>query len=479
MTELPFRFIGHPLVDVGIATLCAATGVNNPQDLSVEAIEAFTRELAEIYLNPSMSGFLSYVVFANARFANPAQLKPAYDTKRREILNDLLNIWKPTFSASQYEKAASQDEHCIYSGDAAAVRVSRMYIPLTTDEKNINFVPQGVPMLPISGWCLLALLAMPLGGLASKGRMWIVHSYAPETTLYFAKQNLARNRRDFQIEGLSKRPNYKFARTHLMHDMSQAQRHNTRYPVTTYLFTSSGQKSEIEINHLTAPVLRFIDRARRETPQAWERIVQRAEHLNTQTENADGVVTYHQQNYFYEELFNLPNEAHAFLKRYILRMPRLGQPKGEGKNDPCYTYSPYTEASLISWPLATLFLTEVLEMDKDRIEAIKDIADQLAEHIVSQQDKRLFNGLFNARDEWSFRSMLVKTNKKAKIFSYDQFVQAFFTPIDDEKMRFDWSLPRDLMTIRIIEKLNQDSQNEILSSLIEDPQEEKTATETE
>ncbi len=464
MPELPIRFIGHPMIDVGVATLCAAAGVDDPRRLTPAAIDAFTQEVTDLYLNPAMAGFLSYVVFANARFANPAQLKPAFEAKRRAILSELVNLWKPDMPLSKYEEPVALGEVCVFSGDEATVRVSRMYIPLTTDEKNMNFVPEGVPLMPISGWCLLALMAMPMGGLASRGKMWIVHSFDNAATLHFARLNLKRNRRDFQMQGLNKRPNYKFARTYLLRDLAEAQRLNVgNYPLTTYLFTSSGQKSEVEITHLPSPVVRFINLANRVAPAAWSRIVHRAEHLNANPENEDGRIAYTERNYFYEDLFYLPNDAHAFLRRYILRMPLSGKPSGESKNDPRYTYSFTGETELVSWTLTDLFLKEVLQMETDRIEAIRAVADRLASYIQTQ-DERLFKDLFNARNEYQLRTLLIKADKNAQppLFTLDEFVEAFFTTTEKDTLRSDWSLARDLMVIRIIEKLYEGGKVEIV-----------------
>lgn len=466
MTGHSIRFIGHPLIDVGVATLCAAAGVEDPRHLTAEAIDAFTTELVELYLNPAMAGFVSYVVFANARFANPAQLKAQFEPKRRAILNELVSMWKPDSPESAYEMPASPDEVCVFSGDAAKVRVSRMYIPMTTDEKNINFVPEGVPLLPISGWCLLALMAMPLGGLASQGKMWIVHSFDNAATRYFAGRNLKRNRQDFQMAGLTKRPNYKFARTHLLDDLMHAHdyRHRARFPLSAYLFTSSGQKSDIEITHLPSTVIRFALLARKTVEGPWNRIVQRGERLNTAVEIDEGKVINTRRNYFYEDLFELPNSAYGFLRRYLLRMPET---RYKDRDDPRTTYSLIEEYDLVSWPLTDLYLHEVMNMDRERIEGIRTVADRIAEYIQSE-DERLFKELFNARSEYQFRLALMKADKKAAtpLFTLDEFVLAFFTDTDQETLRLDWSLARDLLIIRIIERLYQTGKLEIAQNAV-------------
>ena len=464
----PIRFIGHPMIDVGVATLCAAAGVQKPDDLTPEAIEAFTQEIVDLYISQAMSKFLTFVVFAGARFANPAHLDPKNDAKRRAVLADVIQQWKPDVPPSQHEVAAAEGEVCTFSGDPAKLRVSRLYIPMITSETNPNFMPEGVPLLPISGWCLLALFAMPMGGLASKGKMWIVHSPDPDATLYFAKRNLARNRADFQREGLNKRPNYKFARTYLLRDLSEAYKYRlarTNYPITVYHFTSSNQKSEIDILQLSSPALRFISEASRHLERDWNEVVKRAEQLNTQTEEKDGAITYQDRNYFYEDLFDLPRNAHQFLRRYLMRDPLKGKPTGEAKNDPRYRYSFVEEANLVSWSLTSLFLKEIMQMNEERIEAIKTVADRIAQYI-QEQDSRLFNQIFNARTEYDLRLALIRASSRASapLFTLDEYIDAFFTEGLNETLRSDWLLTRDLIVIRIIEKLYESNKVEIVKS---------------
>jgi CRISPR-associated protein Cst1 len=466
------------MIDVGIATLCAAAEVDDPKELTPAAIDAFTEEMVNIYLNPAMSGFLSYVVFANARFANPAQLKPEFDAKRRKILSEVVNLWKEDSRPSEYEQAAYPGEKCAFSGDDAKVRVSRIYIPMTTDERNMNFVPEGVPLMPISGWCLLALMAMPLGGLASKGKMWIVHSFDAATTQFFAGRNLVRNRQDFQMQGLAKRPNYKFARTYLLRDLMDAYVYGAqraRYPLTAYLFTSAGQKSEVDIMHLSLPALQFVRKASLLVPESWNQVVQRAERKNTAMEDKEGQITYHERNYFYEDLFDLPENAHTFLWRYLLRMPIPTKPTGDAKDDPRFTYSFIHEANLVSWTLTELFLKEVMNMNKARIETIKVIADNITEYI-HKVDERLFKELFNARSDYDFRLALIKADKRASVplFDTDQYVLAFFTETDMESLVSDWRLARDLMLIRIIERLYQLGEMQIAQNAVIEEAEAET-----
>ena len=48
------RYTGHPFVDVGVATICAFAGVDEPQDLSDTHLEAFAHYARDLYLNRVM-----------------------------------------------------------------------------------------------------------------------------------------------------------------------------------------------------------------------------------------------------------------------------------------------------------------------------------------------------------------------------------------------------------------------------------------
>lgn len=470
------RYTGHPFVDVGVATITVFADATSPAELREDHIEDFTQEIERIYMTPAMSGYLSYVVFANSRFANPAQINnPQYDGVRREILREFLTLWKWKVGdpLPYREEPADEGEQCAFSGDPAVIRVSKLHVPMISDETSINFVPEGRPKLPIAGWCVLALLAMPLGGLSSNGKMWLVHSYDPQTLQLFAAKNLERNFATFQIQSLKKLPNYKFAKTHLMVDLVDAQKFVTRTTsLTAYLFTSGGQRPEITIFQLPSNIVSFILLAKNRLPDAWQAVVNRAWAMQDNMLEDDGKIIYQERNFFYEDLFSLPQDAATFLRRYLLREPRRGKPAGEQKLDPRYTYSYVREKEAISWELTELFLERVMNMDKDRIRDIRDLADNLADYILSQ-DERLFVRLFRARNDYQMRLELLRAANSAKtnLMPYDQFINVFF--IDEgETVKPDWYLARDLLMVRIIERLHETNWIESNPELVEEAAQE-------
>lgn len=471
------RFTGHPFIDVGVATITAYAGVDNPAHITASQVAGFKEWAVELYMNPVMANYLGYVVFANLYPFNPGiTKKEQFVQQRYEVLSALFDLYMadetPTILLDRGIVAPIEpNEFCMFSGDPAIVRASRTIIPMTGSEDAINFVPEGRPRLAIAGWCVLALLAMPLGCLNSNGKMWLIHSMDSDVTLSFALVNLERNWKAFQMQGIEKLPNYKFAKTHLMQDLVEAQRVRVsgRKPLSAYLFTSSGQKSEIDIHHLPSNVLSFVTSAQNLFPEAWRLIVERAWYLlEDPIENEDGKTVDNRRNYFYEDIFDLPHSAVSFLRRYLLRQPLSGKATGKQKLDPRYSYSYITEKEVISWGLTDLFLERIMHMDKDRIQAIRDLGDALAEFIY-HRDQRLFVRLFNARNDYQMRLELLKAFKDtgAPKVTYDQFITVFF--IDEgDTVKPDWYLARDLLMVRIIERLHAENWIEAHQDLVEE-----------
>jgi CRISPR-associated protein Cst1 len=69
-----FEYTGHPLVDVGIATIVAFAGKNKPQELEETDLDAIADFMAEQYLQNPLRGFLT-VAFPNSGFTQPAFFK--------------------------------------------------------------------------------------------------------------------------------------------------------------------------------------------------------------------------------------------------------------------------------------------------------------------------------------------------------------------------------------------------------------------
>lgn len=461
---LPFRYVGHPFIDVGVATLVAFAGVEGPEALTEEHLQAFIEWVVPTYTQPSMRGFLNTRAFPNLY---PFNIGVKTLEARQRSIQMFLNLYRG--EAPVGEKGvvlAAPGDRCVFSGDPALVRLSRSALPLTTGREDINFVPQGEPGLPAAGWCATALLAMPLGTLSSKGRLWLVHTHDRDLLQRFVAQNVQRNRKALHFWGMDKNvknplANVTSGKTYLIMDLIKLH-HDAppRASLSVYFFTNYNQGAQLDIFHLPSRIVEFVVEAHKRYPDPWNAIVKRAWYLQATETRAEGEPVFPERNFFYEDIFDLPHNAGYFLRRYLLRSPRTGKPRGKAqKQDPRFSYSFVRERQAIHWGLTELFLERVMSMDRERIQSIRNLADRLSDYVIRHNDDRLFKRLYLARNDYQFRLELQKAataaqkTEEAPLVPYDEFIRVFFED-EGETMRLDWYLARDLLMIRMIERLH-------------------------
>lgn len=96
-------------------------------------------------------------------------------------------------------------------------------------------------------------------------------------------------------------------------------------------------------------------------------------------------------------------------------------------------------------------------MNEERIKAIRAFADRLAEIIDDHNDKRLFQGLVYTAKEWEYRALLTKVQRQYAndrnqlLFGLEQYLDLFLQT--DGGGPSQWSLVRDLISIRLVEEL--------------------------
>lgn len=450
------NYTGHPLVDVGVATITAFAEQVDPAQVTTDDLARLADELQRLYCNEPMKSLLS-VVFPNSGFTQPAfDKQPA---KRAAYADLVLRAW-------QHAPAAS-DDRCVFFGTPAAMRAYREMVPLIGAIDRFNFYAEGQSGLPISGAALLAIQALPLGALKCQGRLLLLHASDPQLTYRFAAQALERNRRFLSLaaqEGTSKYSDAKFPRTQIIACFlaaDQQRRDEAVDSVTAYHLTNYGPNPAVDIYHLPLQVAGFLREAHDATYRAaWLRLVRRAweggDGHSVEPPSRDVFDLPAQRNVLYEDLFDLPRDAQRFLRTYLLRTPRVERTT---KDDQRRTYRLIDELDLVSWPLTRLFLERILNVTPDRIEAIRTMADQLATYIQRENDRRLFrlflHGGNRYNDYHELRMRLVRSDYQAAqrdqpLFTLDQFI-AVFEDTDDRSW---WLLARDLLLIRMIEQLH-------------------------
>lgn len=464
------KYTGHPLYDIGVATITAFAGKSDPSQITENDLAAVADYLTLEYTREPLKSFLT-VAFPNSGFTQPAFKKTP--ERRVEYARRVLR----NYGAS----APSLSERCVFTGEPAVDvvfgdkdnlppgRAFRQHIPLLTGEGVINFHPYGDAGLPVSGKAILAIQAFPLGCAKVAGRLLAVHSDNEDLIEHFAASFLTQNRRLIQ---LAQQADTKLGeadymqRTLLVDTLLSAERMQREakedeqpFSLTAYYLSNYGEGESLDIYYLPLQVTGFLrDMRQAEYRDAWTVIVQRAWEVAPPKKGGKQPTDFRpRRNYLYEDLFALPDNARDFLRTYFLRVALRDARTDQG--DPRGGYSPGAEAGLVSWKITARFLRRVMNMEKDRIEAIRELGDRLAEYVSSENDRRFFREFYTEQRYDYFRTALIKANiayvrrGNPPLIALDPYIVVFEE--GDEVARADWRLARDLVLIRMIEQLHR------------------------
>lgn len=496
MTNEPLlKWTGHPLADVGVATLCAMAGKADPSELALEDLDRAGAEIADLYSRPILLAYLSCVFTINAKFTNPTMKSE----KRAKAMRRL------TLPYRSDPDPAAVGGNCIFSGEPATHLLDRTQMPMITGENVFNFVPSVSAGLLVAAPYLLAIQAIPLGGRRTEGNLMIVHCDAPEWTLQFASRYLGHNRmlldlaktgelpekagshdilqRDISVPG--KYPDAKQHRSLIMDDLVDVmvQRHRGRIAahytsVSVYLLNNS-QTPWMSVEHIPSQLVEFLLLVHGPRYHSkWLRLVHRAwrhpkemknevdQQTDTKTKRAaadtsvKGTGPGRSRNDLYNDLLPIFIDfqvdwraATRFIRRHLLCDPRDYFPN----NSDVPRFKRLPDRDLIDWGLTTLFLQEALGMNNERIQRLTTFADRLSELILDGPNTNLFRQLVYTKREDVYRSVLTRAQRQyAKdhnelLFRFDEFLYVFLP--SDSGNRLEWSLCRDLISIRLIEKL--------------------------
>lgn len=472
-------YTGHPIVDVGIATIVAFAGKENPDELTEADLEKVADYMHELYTDPVFTGFISITFTINAGFTQPGFKKTP---EKREIYSERI-------LRSFRESTPTLDEPDIFLGLPVADisfdaddklehgRVFRQHIPMQTGESTINFHPGGHAGLLVSGLALLAIHAYPLGSVKCGGRTLSIHSDNPDIMVYFAHKFLEENQRAIQAARLDEKkkmpePHLKY-RTLIIKTLLDAlavrqdyKEDQEPFSITAYYMTNSGQGAGLDIYHLPSQLIDYLsDMHSAKYYQDWQKIERTAwvrfEPKRGQKEAPPDFKP--NRNWLYEDLFNLAEDPYRngrrFIRTYFLRDARNYMK--QDNTDPRKDYSISEEVSLISWKLTVPFLRRIMHMDPERIEHIRRFGDRLAEYIQLEDDKAFFRQFYLARRYYDLSGLLSRRNREvcqrggAPLLTLDTFLNVFEE--GEGLARIDWQLARDLVLIRMVEQLHNNN----------------------
>lgn len=482
------RFTGHPIADVGVATILVFSGKTEPEDLTPRDLEAVGRYLLQHYTRPWLNPYLS-CLFPNSGYFQAYIQQKTKGQISPKIADEIESV---LFGFRRSPEPKAQGYRCVFSGQPADRIVYRQHVPMITGENVLNFFPAGLGGMPIASPYLLAIQAFPLGARRCEGRALAVHSDDPALTIAFASRALQDNRRFLGLEAVKgegdKYPDVKAPRSLALDELVEIERRRqlpaegTAAPsVTVYHLTNSGRGPDLDIHHLPGQVVRFVQRALRDPYRqaftalvavSWEKPEQRPKKGGRRkgaSADKTGDTAWgpgKTRNRLYEDLFRLfsglallPDEARRFIGRHFLRRADVTALCFNGSS-PDERQAIERQLRLVSWPLTELFIKEVMGMEKERIAAIRTVADRVADHIDRYNDTKFYKRLFyHARRYGEFRNLLLKAsrerlrNREGPLVSFDEFLLAFEVP--EGTSSAGWDLARDLMLIRIIDLLHE------------------------
>jgi CRISPR-associated protein Cst1 len=436
------RYTRHPFVDVGAAAITAYAGKLRPEEVSQRDLEEAARFIERSYTKNPLRSFLT-AIFPNSGYVNP--------TIGPEKLTAFMERYLYAFLGEGGQVGA----RCAYCGRTANVQVFRQHVPLLTGEGTLNFFPAATPGLPTCGYCLLCIQAFPLGATKSAGRALIIHSDSEEVIFRAAKNFLNDNLNHLQMQDVTKYPDQKFPKTifvdQLLKINEEYLKSSEQSPsVTLYHLTNYGTNPDVNILHLPSQIVEFLRIANSGMfAETWRQIAGRAWQ---QVEDAHAGVA---RNFLYEDLFDLPERAARFIRVYFLRRGF----ERASKDDPRREYGLEQDLNLISWALTAMFLKEVVGMERERIDAIKELGDRLSSYISENNEKRFFGDFYRSNRYGELRGLLIKASNaevrrdRPPLIGFDGFITIFED--GEELPRIDWRLARDLVLIRMIEQLHK------------------------
>jgi CRISPR-associated protein Cst1 len=464
----------------------------SPEQLTLEDLDVAATEMEEYYFSGLLASYLTRV-FMNSEYVQPG-------TGEKKDQSRIAYSRRVLFAHRSGLDQGVEGLTCAFSGLPATHLIHRGQMPLLTGEDVLNFHPSGLGNLPIAGPYLTALQALPLGGRRCEGKILLGHSDDGNVMIELAERYLDDNRRLLQLSKAGQLPQKDGSDPALVREQGawDSQKKRAKYPdakaapslisadlmrirslqraaetaspvsVTVYWLSSSGQGPSLAVFQLPANMISFIAEAcAARTSEQWQHIVGRAwQHLGDKSPAVRGKHAANVKSKSAKRIFEGgPGRSRNTVLADLIQVYETGAVNLQAARRFLRRHLLSDVAGTIQspnncdWALTELFLWRVLGMDRERIEAVKTFADRLAQHIVSRNDKRLFNTIVRAERAFEFRNALTKAQRNEAsandrlLFGLDEYIAVF--EADDAVGRLEWNLIRDLISIRLVEQIQK------------------------
>ncbi|NJE55074.1 type I-B CRISPR-associated protein Cas8b1/Cst1 [Thermococcus sp. 21S9] len=428
-----FTWTGHPFVDAGIVALLLINGKNSPEELMEEDIERAIKFASELYARKEWSsGYIHAMMLPNSGIlmANPSMAKKRTPEAIAQNLRGLLE-----------EPEDPNAPICEICGrrHSRPKPVYRSDFPLVGTGGVPNYFPSAKDGLNVCSHCLFLVQFLPLVAYKVGRRVLVMHTYPYELMLELhaealndvRKNFLASNARDF------KRPeNFLF---HLLGDLTRKTERDDLWAnasITLYYFVVNNKSPDVTIIHVPTPVLRFIARANSTDPKGWKRIVAMGWRKRPSEEEFEK----------YERSY--ANEVYAKLLAEESILPYFIDVKNRRAN--------------AKWSLLSFYCSEVLGLDKEALEFIRDVGDRIVETLEKLPDNQLsrrVRELEKAERLYQFEAFFVNLEKlrqrlgiEKPLMTFDEFATVLTSYGED--LNVSWRTVKHLLLFRVYEKLH-------------------------
>ena len=428
-----FHWTGHPFVDAGLVALLLIADKNSPEELVDEDIEKAIEFASKLYARKEWSsGYIHAMILPNSGIlmANPSMARKRTPEAIAQNLKSLLE--------EPEDPNASICEIC-GRRHSRSKPVYRSDFPLVGTGGVPNYFPSAKDGLNVCSQCLFLVQFLPLVAYKVGRRVLVIHTYPYELMLELHGEALNDVRKNFLASNAMdfKRPeNFLF---HLLGELTGKTERDDLWAnasITLYYFVNNNQGQELDIIHVPTPVLRFIAHASREDPKGWKRIVAMGWRKKPSEEEFEK----------YERSY--ANEVYAKLLAEESILPYFIDMKNRRAN--------------AKWSLLSFYCSEVLGLDREALEFIRDVGDRIVETLEKLPDNQLsrrVRELERAEKLYQFEAFFVNLEKlrqrlgiEKPLMTFDEFATVLTSYGED--LNVSWRTVKHLLLFRVYEKLH-------------------------
>lgn len=449
------RYTGNPYVDAGVAVL--ELRLHKPcSQFTLDDLTAQTKEITKEYSKPLWKSYLM-VHLPNCAWTQ----KDLSSEKNQAYLNKVLQSYKPEFP--------ELDRQCSFCGRPAKVFADRRYIPLLTGETVMTSGAGGVPGLPVCGWCVFAVHFYPFATLKVEGRPLFWWAADSQWTLRLTAIFVKKLESVLAMSG-EEIPKMRWPSTRLLEAARQAMEKvetdapsEERPPLADVIgihATNYGTDPNFEELRIPRGLLEFWKEAG--TYQAYRDTERRAwddpskpakggkgkkkKPEDSSNPNEKEPPEFSRKNRLYEALGSAFREgdyrdkAKKLATQFFLRRRDKNVAPG-------------------TLEVAELFLEKVADMERERLDSIRDLADHIADHlIIGAGDRKIAWQLVRRKlRQGDLFQLLSRIQRKlsdvGKPLQWEKVLLALNLASDDDRTASDHWLVQDLILIRMYERL--------------------------